>query len=115
MKKISFVLLVLVGLFSNSALAVNWQYHTSTIKAVYPQYNGKYVLMFNEESNACTNGSTPNKGYYVEIGVNGMTERGADLIYSSALAAAAAGKTVTILFDADRYSCDINTLRVDFN
>lgn len=98
---------------STTTIAANNKVHTSTIKSVYSVADGKYVLVLNEDHDQCTNGNSP-KYYYVDVGKNAMTEKGADRIYSAALLAAASQKSVTFHFDADAYQCDINALRVDF-
>ncbi|BFM10138.1 hypothetical protein R50072_02910 [Simiduia litorea] len=98
-------------LVSSQVYAATW--HSSTIKKIYPLGSGSVVLLFETDSPACTNGSTP-KYYYINVGANSMTAEGRDALLSVALTAAATGKQVSINFDETSDSCDINRLSVDF-
>ena len=104
------VLLALSACMANAAEV----WHTSKIKHVYPLADGSFVLTFVVDSPACNNGSTP-KYHYVAVGQTGVTTEGLRSMLSTALAAAAAQKTVNIAFDDSTTACYVNRLSVDFS
>ncbi|MFA0813629.1 response regulator receiver protein [Microbulbifer epialgicus] len=99
-------------LFSLSATAEQATY-TSTISKVYPLADGGFIVAFKEDSPNCPRNLTP-KYHSVEVGKNGVTQEGLNLIFSAALAAGASGKPVTIVFDGSSENCYINRLSVNF-
>jgi hypothetical protein len=56
-------------------------WHTSTIKKVYPQANGTFVLIFDNNAVDCPN-TNLDKYHYVSPTQNGMTDEGAKKIYA---------------------------------
>lgn len=114
MKKLKLLIiltLMLASSFSHAIVAIE---HDSTIKSIYTTASGRFLLMFNEDSEFCKNGNTPFKHYNVNVSKFDVTEKGADRIYSAALMALTTGKKVHIIFDGDSYQCDILALRVDY-
>ncbi|MFC1747460.1 response regulator receiver protein [Pseudomonadota bacterium] len=106
-----FVLLVLTCLSGVSSAAGN-VWHSSTIKSVYPQNDGSFILTFNTDSSSCTHTGNP-KYYYVRTGgANSVTSDGVNAMLSVALSAGMAGHTVRI--NSDSASCEIWKLAVDF-
>ena len=104
--------LVILALAVDSQAANVW--HVSTIKSIYPQGNGTtVVLIFDTDSPSCANANTPNY-YYIAVGQNGVTAEGLRNMYAAALAAAAAGLSVTINFDDGTTGCYINRLLVAY-
>ena len=86
-------------------------WHTSTIRNIYPQADGNFVLQFTLDSESCTNASNP-KNYYVSVGQNSMTSDGAWKIYAAAMLAMVRNKTVAIAFDEATATCYVNRLVV---
>ncbi|WNZ54680.1 response regulator receiver protein [Microbulbifer sp. MKSA007] len=86
---------------------------TSTITKVYPHGDGRFVVTFDDDSSACINGNDP-KHHWVVLGENGVTQQGLKLMFSAALAGAAAGKEVTINFDDSTNWCYISRLFVRY-
>ncbi len=117
MKKITpalFKNIILVSLLFLPSLSMAiGQWHTSTVKAVYPLANGSFVLSFNTDSPSCSNSTSP-KYYYVTVQENGMTQEGAEKIYSAALAAGMGGKEVQINFEDATSGCYVNRLYLTF-
>ncbi len=111
MKTVALIITLMFPLFAYSAAI--WSPST-TIRGFYPLSGGIFVITLNEDAPSCTNGSSPNKYYYVKVGENSMTQEGADKIFSAALAAAASGKKVRFSFDDSTPYCYINRLYVDF-
>ena len=109
MKKI----LLIICLFSFTAVASAREWHSSKITRIYPQGNGAFALTFENSDPNCTNTSNP-PYYYVRSGHNGVDAEGSKKIYSAALTAATIGKTVTINFDPSGPSCYINRLFIQF-
>jgi len=107
---------VLVFIVLGCASGAAWSasiWHKSTIRTVYPQADGSFVLRLSADSVDCSNQNVP-KYYKVATDQNGVTDEGRRQMYAAALAAAAAGKEVTINFDSDTTSCYVNRLLVDF-
>jgi len=106
------VLFVLFSLATSAGAAATW--HTAKITHVYPAGEGTHVVLrFDADSPACTN-TNDSDYYYIYVGENGVTADGLKILLSTALAAAAAGKTVTINFDSASPNCYINRLWVAY-
>lgn len=112
MRYLIFMFMFMVS-FSSISLSSNEVWHSSIIESVYPLASGNFVMRFKNQSSACTSVNNP-KYHYVDVGVNGMSEGGANKIYSAALAAAMAEKTVTVIFDKSSTRCNIDRLLVKF-
>jgi len=103
---------VLSLLMSGVAGATN-VWHTSTIKFIYPYAGGnRFVLGFTTEAAGCTNGSTPNKFYYVTVGSNGLTADDVKAYLSVWMLAMAQGLQVTVAFDDASSFCYVNAIKV---
>ncbi|WP_238152006.1 response regulator receiver protein [Microbulbifer sp. A4B17] len=99
-------------LLSFSAVAEE-VWFTSTVTRVYPHGDGHFVITFADDSPGCPSGIDP-KYHRVKVGENGVTEEGLNLMFSAALAGAAAGKEVRINFDGSSSTCYINRLFVKY-
>ena len=86
---------------------------TSKITAVYPLANGRVVLNFSDQPPACTGQGNP-KYFYLEVGQQGVTEKGFNNIYAAALTAATTGSSVSVFFDNASQYCYINRMVVRF-
>ena len=106
--------LVLMAAVSAIAIAATPTWHTAKITHIYPQADGSIILQFDSDHSSCQSASAPDY-YYLTVGQNGLTEKGLERMYSAALTAAAAQKSVTINFDADSSGCYINRLVVNFD
>nr|BDD45212.1 hypothetical protein 18 [Saccharospirillaceae bacterium] len=105
-------LVILVASISMAVAESTW--HTDVkIKKVYPLASGDFVLILNKDSAKCTGVESPNY-YRVAVGENRVTAEGANKIYSAALSAAMANKSVNINFDDSTPHCYINRLQVVF-
>jgi hypothetical protein len=104
----AFVLCAL--LVSQSAWSAE-TWHVSTLKMVYPQADGVFVLIFDTDAPNCS-GVGPNKYHYVSPTHNGVTDEGAKRLYAAALTALAADKTVQVAFDNATTFCYVNRLVV---
>lgn len=115
MKKL-FALTVLISilLFVGIAQAATPTWFTGTVKSVYPLADGRYVIIFNEDSPSC-DGTPGNKYHYVGIGENGVTADAAKYYFSTALTALTTGKPLSINFDADSSGCFINRMYISAN
>ena len=108
-KKLKFFLFFIASLFSISAFAATW--HSSYIRTIYPLANGNFVLIPETPNTQCS-GIASNQYFYVQVGINGITEKGIDKIYAAVLAAHIAKKRVSYNFNEASSSCDINRLFV---
>ncbi|UTW46651.1 response regulator receiver protein [bacterium SCSIO 12696] len=99
--------------FSVFGMAATPAWHTSKIKSVYPQANGRVVFTFVDDAPSCPNANSP-KYHYLSVGDNGVTQEGLNNMLSVALTAAATGREVAINFDADTNGCQINRLLINF-
>lgn len=89
-------LLGTVAIGSIGEAAEAW--HSPTVRQVYPQADGSFVLVFNSDGSACPNGSSP-KYHYVVVGQNGVTAEDIKSLLAVSLSAAAQGKTIQVAFD----------------
>lgn len=104
--------IALVGLWAPSApseAAATWL--VSTIKWVYPQADGSFVLTFAADPPTCTSASSP-KYLLVMAGQNGVTADGVKSMLATSLAAFAMGAQVQINFDDATSNCYVNRLVV---
>lgn len=106
---VSLTLIVLVTQGSRVLAADVW--HTATVRSVYPQASGSFVLTFDTDSAACTSTSSP-KYYYVVVNQNSVTEEGAKKIYAAALLAVASDKQLQVNFSDLTTYCYINRVAV---
>lgn len=97
----------LAAICGASHAAESW--HISTIKSIYPQPNGAFVLTFDTDAADCANSS---HYHYVWVSQNGMTDEGAKKMYAAAMMAMAMDKTVQVAFDNSSNNCYVNRLAV---
>lgn len=81
----------------------------STLTYVYPDGDGSFVLVFNEDSPNCQHGA---KFHRVRVNQNGVTEEGKRMMYAAALAAKVSGSRLQIVFDDASTSCYVSRLRL---
>ena len=111
MKKLYFILLLLVSVSHSATAGGTW--HSGTIKWVYPLANGDFVITFTNDSPSCPS-TSKTKYHYARVGKNSVTKEGIKFLYSAALAAASSGKKININFDSSSSHCYINRLFVNF-
>ena len=109
MKKLLVFFVAFISL--NLAAAPTW--HTAKVDRVYPLANGGFVLTFKADNATCKNNSNP-KYYYVSEGKNGVTQPAIANFLSVALVAGSSDKELTISFDNESNTCDINRLFIKF-
>lgn len=80
------------------------QSHSSTLKYIYTQPNGDFILIFNTSPGSCTD-THSDKYFGVAVGQNGVTAEGSRKLYGLALTAFALGKPMTITFDDSTWNC----------
>lgn len=105
-------LTIIVAICLSPAANAVESWHTSTIRWIYPQASGDFIVVFDTNAPDCPNTNTSNKYHYVVVNQNGMTEEGAKKIYAAAMMALAMDKTVYAVFDNATASCYINRLVV---
>ena len=104
------ILLLILTTFSLSAFAEN-VWHQSTIKTIYPQSDGGFVIIFDSSSLNC---SRPDKYHFVSANQNGVTQEGVNSMLSVVLTAATLNKSIMVYFDKESSSCVVNRLQVEF-
>jgi hypothetical protein len=87
------------------------QWHTSTIKYVYPQSTGQFVVIFDTDAPGCT-ATGPGKYMLIYDGSNGVTLEGRKAMYAAALMAVVTRVSVSIAYDDATSNCYINRLTV---
>ena len=80
----------------------------STVKSVYPQADGSFVIILANDTSTCT--ATSPKYFYVMPGQNGMTVDGAKAMLATALTAFALGSSLELIFDDATTSCYVNRI-----
>ncbi len=108
MKKLA--ILFFVSFLSLPAFAVN-TWHDSKIKRIYPQPGGNLVITFKTPSVHC---SRSDNYHFISDGVNGVKLEGIKSMLSVLLTAATLDKVVSVKFDKDSPSCDVNKLHIEF-
>ena len=108
-KEVMIVALMAVGAAGQAQAAAAWV--QSTVKFVYPQGDGSFVLGFVSDAGTCSNVNSP-KYFYVVAGQNGVTADGVKALLATALTAFATGSTLSVAFDDATASCYINRLSV---
>jgi len=103
-------IMIATGLISSGAMAAD-VWHTSTIKTIYPNGNGSWIITLDSDSSSCGNTENP-KRYAVATSQNGVTDDGNKKMYAAALMAKAMESTVTIIFSDSTTDCLINRLIV---
>ncbi|MCG7534892.1 hypothetical protein [Pseudoalteromonas sp. OOF1S-7] len=100
---------------SSFAASASAKWHNSKIDTLYPLSKGGFVIAFETNAPDCSQAvNISNKYHYVEVDQNGMTQEGANKIYSLALMAAASGKSLTVNYDSATDKCYINRAYVKF-
>jgi hypothetical protein len=84
---------------------------SSTVKWLYPQADGSFVLVLNTNPPGCT-AIGLDKYLYVMPSQNGMTVEGAKKVYAAAMMAMATDMTVQVAFDDSTPNCYVNRLLV---
>lgn len=110
MKSLLFFSLMLLAAGKTSA-AETW--HTSKVDRIYPVASGGFILTFKVDHPSCNIGSST-KYYSVSEGKNGVSQPAIANFLSVALVAASSDKELTISFDNESTTCDINRLFIKF-
>ncbi|MCP4486711.1 MAG: response regulator receiver protein [Gammaproteobacteria bacterium] len=111
LKKLVFV--SILSLVCNYVHATDQWHVGGKVDLVFATSNGDLIIVFDKDSVHCTSGENPDY-YRVAVGQNGVTAEGANKIYSAALTAGAANKTLDINFDDSSSECYVNRARINF-
>jgi len=109
--KTLFVLVGLLGFATAGQSQAATAYVQSTVKFVYPQGDGSFVLGFVSDAGTCSNVNSP-KYFYVVAGQNGVTADGLRAMLATALTAFATGSMLAAAFDDATANCYINRISV---
>ncbi|MFU2511969.1 hypothetical protein [Pseudoalteromonas sp. ASV78] len=109
MKSLLFFSLMLLAV--KISAAETW--HTSKVDRIYPVASGGFILTFQVDNSTCNIGSST-KYYSVSEGKNGVTQAAIANFLSVALVAGSSDKELTISFDNESTTCDINRLFIKF-
>jgi hypothetical protein len=86
-------------------------WHTARIKNVYPQADGRVVVIFQVDAAACA-GTPGNKYHYIAAGISGVTTEGVRMMLATLLTALAMDRNVSAAFDETSSPCYINRLMI---
>lgn len=111
--KLRALLCALLVVFGIGTVHADIAFFTSKVTRVYPLADGRFILAFADQPATCTN-TAAMKSFYVQVGQQGVTTKGADYLYAAALSAAATGATVIVYFDTATAFCFINKMAVNF-
>jgi len=106
-------LTLLFALFASFSAHATPTWHTAKINSIYPLADGAFILQLDNDSSACTSGSSPDF-YYVRVGQNAITQEALNNMLSVALAAASLRINVSINFDSSGTACYVNRLSANF-
>lgn len=102
-----------ISLFGPSVTLATERWQQSTLKSVYPQGNGDFVIIFSTESQGyCTSTATP-KYYHVAVGQYSVNAEGAKRMYAAALLSLASDLPILIAFDDATSFCYVNRLLIE--
>jgi hypothetical protein len=101
------LIIFLVTVSAPSLAAQVWQ--SSTVKWIYPQNDGSFVIAFTVDSSTCTSISSP-KYYTVIAGQSGVNADAVKAMLSTALTAFATGSVLSINFDDATSNCFVNRM-----
>ena len=88
------------------------QWVEGTLKFVYPQPDGSFVISFEGAQPAsCISGANP-KYFEVKAGQFGVNGDGVKAMLATALTAHASGKVIQLAFDDSTAYCYVNRLRI---
>ena len=90
------------------ATTIDNVWYKDKVKSVYPLGDGDFIVIF-EKENSCTG-----TYFYIEEGINGVTEKAMPNYLSVVLTAAASGKALSVYYDKNDPKCHVNRLLVDF-
>jgi hypothetical protein len=82
----------------------------STVKTVYPQADGSFVIILVNDTSTCSAPSP--KYFFVTPGQNGVTVDGAKAILATTLTAFALGSSISLNFDDATPSCYVNRISI---
>ena len=78
----------------------------STVKSVYPLYDGSFVIILTNDTSTCP--ATTPKYFYVTPGQNMVTVDGVKAMLATALTAYATGSSLALSFDDATTYCYVN-------
>jgi hypothetical protein len=96
--------------FSGSAVATE-QWVVDNVRAVYPLGDGSFIITFVNPQPICTNTATY-PYFWVSSGHNGVTAEGVRAMLATSLTALAAGKKMSLAFEASTPDCFVNRLSI---
>ncbi len=105
--------LIVTAVFSSSSMAIDYAWHTSTIKKLTMLNNGSFKIVLVDDSSQCS----PLSGddiFSVTVDESGVREEGRKHMLSTVLSAAAQGIKVSIAFDPASPSCYVNRLQMRY-
>lgn len=96
-------------------LALSWtikvhaaeQWHTSTVKFVYPQGDGSVVVGFDQNTTLCPNLELPTQYYFLIEGQADVTAPGMKNLMATILTAFSTGSRLSVAFDDSNALCRI--------
>jgi len=91
---------------SNSYAAI--AYVQSTVKSVYPQADGSFIIVLTNDTSSCP--ATSPKYFFVAPGQNGMTVDGSKAMLATTLTAFALGSSLALAFDDATTNCYVNRI-----
>jgi hypothetical protein len=100
------VLGIIVGIGIAQAAPV---WHASTVKFVYPQADGSFVLVMDVDPPTCPAAGT-GKYLYVVAGQNGMTADGLKAMYALSMQALATRAILQLNFEDASTACYVNRM-----
>jgi len=80
----------------------------STVKSVYPQADGSFVIILTNDASTCS--AVSPKYFFVTPAQNGMTVDGAKAMLAATLTAFALGSSLALSFDDATIYCYVNRI-----
>ena len=113
-RRVGAVLSVAMGLAAavvsgNASASEQWV--VDNVRSVYPLGDGSFILTFVNAQPICTNTATY-PYFWVSPGHNGVTADGTKAMLATALTALAAGKKMSLAFEASTPDCFVNRLSI---
>jgi hypothetical protein len=105
-------LVLCASAMSAQAASVAW---TSTVRSVYPQGDGSFIITFASDSGSgCTSASNPKYFTVAVLPANGSTVNSdaVKAMLATTLAAFEGGNTLTVVFDNSTSSCNVTRMTI---
>ncbi len=103
---------VTLGLCEPAEATLHWV-NNASVKVIEPYQGASFVISFSVSDASCTNTTTPDKYFYVTVGVDGVDTDQAKSLLAIALYAKVQAVTVSYLYDDSTSNCNVSAILIN--